>query len=247
MSSNRIPKQVTRTRMAQTGETYQQALVAIRAQVPATHLAVPDDGPCVGRCLSVFLANDADGQDGGSMLDCACCPGLVCVYCGRANVAEPYGQCDSCTDALDELAREQRRHDRDQRLAARCAGRLCISEARAGVSDRDSATFYCHTCGEPICFCGQRPVENPLDFCNSCDVYEKGWEERSREEYRRQLVEQLEYQVGLVVKLGGGRYRDVRRTLVKQLSVRDPADAEAEELEQAVHDANCWIQRLREG
>lgn len=54
--------------MARTGESYQQALAAVRAQVPQRHLLPPDDGPCVGRCLSAFLAT-IDGPGGGSMTE----------------------------------------------------------------------------------------------------------------------------------------------------------------------------------
>src|SRR5882724_7171757 len=102
MTTRRIPKNKIRAGMAATGQSYQQALASIRAQVPDSHLLAPDDGPCVGLCLSGFLAADADGCDGGSMVDCAHCPGHVCVECGRASVDVALAHCRNCAEPLDK-------------------------------------------------------------------------------------------------------------------------------------------------
>jgi hypothetical protein len=98
MTTRRVPKDAVRTRMASTGESYQQALAAVRAQVPEQHLLPQDDGPCVGRCLSAFLAT-IDGPGGGPMTDCARCPGQVCLDCGRAPVETALARCAGCEEA----------------------------------------------------------------------------------------------------------------------------------------------------
>jgi hypothetical protein len=101
VTTKRVPKDAIRARMAATGETHQQALAAIRAQVPERHLLAPDDGPCVGRCLSQFLAAEAQGRDSGSMVDCAKCPGNVCVECGRAAADAAFACCPACSVLAD--------------------------------------------------------------------------------------------------------------------------------------------------
>ncbi len=235
MTTRRVPKDAVRTRMARTGESYQQALAAIRAQVPQRHLLPPDDGPCVGRCLSAFLAT-MDGAGGGSMTDCARCPGQVCVECGRAPVETALARCAGCEEALATIAR-------DRRLAERCAGRTCISRLHAGTSDADSACTTCDSCWEQICLCGRAPVEEPDVLCDRCEaMHDEGdwWVEKDRQD----LLERLDYLAGLIAKLGGGKRRAVHHALRGQLASRRD-DADYDELYDAVRYAEKWVERLR--
>ncbi|MBB5868625.1 hypothetical protein F4553_002004 [Allocatelliglobosispora scoriae] len=157
MSTRRIPKHLIQARRAETGETYQQAHAALARQIPEARLRAPeDDSPCVGRCTSQFKAADSASHDGGSMVDCAACPGAVCLECQTRAVDEPFARCSPCETAIEDLARAQR-------LADRCAGRICITRAQAGTSD--SASYICDLCNEPTCHCG-RPVEHGIMICD---------------------------------------------------------------------------------
>jgi hypothetical protein len=242
MSTKRIPRQVVRARMAETGETYQQALAALDLQVPDHHLLTPpDDTDCVGRCLSQFLAADAGGDDGGSMIECAYCPGSVCVECGRSPVAEPFACCATC-EALLEGAR------RREQLALRCNGRTCISRRLAGTSDSDSASVTCESCGWPICFCGSVPVETPQSFCDQCDRLDDGYDDVAEiweEDDRRQALEWLRDLARLIVVEGGGTRRQVHARLGRALGQRHWNDADLEALYTAVSLAQDWLQQLR--
>jgi hypothetical protein len=236
MTTRRVPKDVVRARMAATGESYHRALAAVRAQLPERHPLPPDDGPCVGRCLSAFLAT-ADARDGGSMTDCVHCPGQVCVECGRAPVDTAFACCPGCADALAKIGREQR-------LAARCAGRTCISRQHAGTSDSDSASTTCNSCWEQMCFCGWVPVEPPEIWCDRCaEANDEGdwWIEPDRQ----RLLEELDYLAGLIAKLHGGKRRAVHHALTRALGVRRRTDATLEQLYDANEYARKWVERLR--
>ncbi|MFI1195353.1 hypothetical protein ACH4T9_19140 [Micromonospora sp. NPDC020750] len=240
MTNTDVLKRLVRARMASTGETYQQALAAIRADVPPHHLHAPDGDICVGRCRSTFLAAADAGHDGGSMVDCAHCPGAVCLECGRAAVEEAFGRCLPCNQGVDRMAR-------NQRLAQRCGGRACISGDQLGDTG-DFAFTICGACDEAICHdCGQQPVEHPATLCDICNAhspYEGVWDERDD---RRRQLQRLEYLAGLVVKLGGGTYREVYRALGWTLGPGWRDSASYDDLHRATTYAEEWAFRLRTG
>jgi hypothetical protein len=227
--------------MAQTGETHQQAQSALSKQVPEHHLLPPEtDQPCVGRCISEFRQADRDGHDGGSMVTCARCLGNVCVACGNAPVDEPFAQCERCNAII---ARQERADER----RARCAGRRCISRALAGTSDSDSASQFCDSCHEPVCFvCQRQPVVWCFELCDTgCDIDDGyGSEVDIETQYRRELREEVDYVVGLIVKLGGGTRRQVFARVQRAMRVR-LAGATSEQLYAVLQEAGGWIGQLR--
>lgn len=224
--------------MARTSETYQQAQNALSKQVPVHPLVPPEtDRPCLGRCASEFSQADRSGYDGGSMVVCARCQGSICVECGSAPVEEPFARCNRCAEAID-------RHERAERLRARCAGRRCISQHLADPSyaDSDSAVNICNSCYEPICYCGRQPVENFLDWCDTgCNEYDYGFEAQDRHD----LKEQVRYAAGLIVKLGGGTYRQVFARLHRAMEAR-LADASTDQLHAGLEQARNWERQLRD-
>jgi hypothetical protein len=238
MTSKRALKTLARQRQMETGESYQEALAAIRSlESLRGYLPAPSTSPCVGLCQSDFLAADAAGRDAGSMVDCAHCLGPVCVECGRAPVAEAFASCATCRTA-------KAASKRDARLTARCAGRTCISSEQAGTSDADSASFICESCGDWICLgCGRVPVEDSLDFCDHCgedaDDVDAQWEQEDRE----QLLACLDDQIVRIARRGGGTLRQVRRVLDKLLGARR-TDATYEQLHNAVSQAADWLSGL---
>ncbi|MEU7823065.1 hypothetical protein [Catellatospora sp. NPDC049133] len=234
MAKSRLPKSAIRARMAATGESYQQASTALLRQVPSSWIQPPPcDVDCVGRCESVFLANDRAGRDGGSMTACAACPGVVCFECGRQPVKAPMERCGTC-------AAEVERASVDARLAARCAGRVCISSARAGTSDADSAALTCETCGDPIClFCQHRPAPDRWQSCTEC-VIDHGWSEDLE---AREVRDALHYLAGLIVHRGGGSYRAVYARLGAWAGAR-LGEAGLEQLERCLRQAEDWAGRL---
>jgi hypothetical protein len=71
----RIPKTAVRARMAETGETYQQAQTAQSRVVPRHFVMPPADAqPCIGRCQSEFSLAGEARSDGESMVACGRCP-----------------------------------------------------------------------------------------------------------------------------------------------------------------------------
>jgi hypothetical protein len=247
VSIRRISKAVVRERTARTGETHQQAQIALSKQVPVHHFAPPaTDRPCIGRCISEFSQADRDGYDGGSMVACARCPGSVCVECGRAPVEEPFARCEQCAETIGK-------YERTERLRRRCAGRRCISQDLARTSDSNSAVYTCDSCHGPICFCERQPVENVGDWCDTgCDsdyddadydyhYDDDGFDIRNPHE---ELREQVRYAVGLIVKLGGGTYRQVFARLYRAMGAR-LADASIDQLHAGLQHARDWEQQLR--
>lgn len=226
-----------RKRMAQTGETYQQAQSALSKIVPPHYLLPPDsDRPCVGRCESEFSLADRGGWDEGSMVACARCPGSVCVECGHAPVEEPLARCERCAAAIEGWQRAER-------LRARCASRRCVSRARAGTSDSEWASNICDACDEPICWCGDAPVENIGEWCDrGCDYYyDEDWAD---EQQRHELRQQFDYAVGLLVKLGGGTRRQVFARLHRVMQAK-AADATIDQLHAGIEHAGTWERQLR--
>jgi hypothetical protein len=241
MPKQRIPKSTVRARMAATGETYQQALSGLQRQVPQSWLQPPEDSSsCVGRCRSVYLANDAAGHDAGSMTRCAYCPGAVCVECGKAAVTQEFEVCPPCTQAKQRL-------ERDALLAERCAGMECISRAKAApahydYSDSDMVT--CKPCGEPICFCG-RPRLDYEAMCGGCYPYDDdgSWWEAEEIPQRRAT---LRYLAAVIKKLGGGSYAEVYACLAAAMGARI-GHANLEQLGDGLEHAWEWKRRLRHG
>jgi hypothetical protein len=243
VSIRRISKAAVRERMARTGETHQQAQIALSKQVPVHHLAPPDtDRPCIGRCISEFSQADHAGYDGGSMVACARCPGSVCAECGRAPVEEPLARREPCAETIGK-------YERAERLRRRCAGRRCISQDLARASDSNSAVYTCDSCHGPICYCGHQPVENVDDWCDiGCGsdyddyhYYDDGFDVRNP---REELQDQVRYVVGLVVKLGGGTYRQVFAGLYRAMGVR-LADASIDQLYAGLQHTRYWERQLR--
>lgn len=224
--------------MAETGETYQQAQIAL-AKLSPVQSSIPQesDRPCVGRCESEYLSADRQGRDGGSMIACAHCPGAVCVECGTAAVEEPFARCEQCASVIE-------RWERAERLRSRCAGRRCISKSRAGTADSDSADHICDSCDGPICWCGYSPVEDWWGWCDHGCLDDKRSDEWSDQQERHDLQQQFEYAAGLIVKLGGGTRRQVFAQLHKIMKAKLP-DASIEQLMTAVEHARDWERRLR--
>lgn len=240
VSIRRVSKAAVRERMARTGETHQQAQNALSKQVPVHHLVPPEtDRPCVGRCASEFSQADSGGYDGGSMVVCARCPGSVCVECGRAPVEEPFARCERCTETIGK-------YELAERLRARCAGRRCISQDLAHTSDSDSAVYICDSCYEPICYCGHQPVENFGDWCHTgCDDYDSDYDGGFEAlDHHEELQEQVRYAAGLIVKLGGGTYRQVFARLYRAMGAR-LADASTDQLHAGLEHARDGERQLR--
>jgi hypothetical protein len=238
MTSKRALKALARRRQMETGESYQEALATIRSSESGRmYLPAPSTSPCVGQCQSDFLAADAAGRDAGSMVDCAHCLGPVCVECGRAPVAEAFASCGTCRTARTAS-------ERDARLAARCAGRTCVSSELAGTSDADSASFTCESCCDWICLgCGRVPVEDSLDFCDRCGEDADGVDPRWEKEDREQLLACLDDLVIRIARRGGGTLRQVRRVLDKSLGARR-TDASYEQIHNTVTHAADWLSGL---
>jgi hypothetical protein len=222
--------------MAETGETYQQAQTALSRVVPR-HFVMPpaDDEPCVGKCQSEFSLAGEAGSDGGSMVACGRCPGSVCVACGCRPVAEPFARCERCEEEVGGW-------ETAERLRERCAGRRCVSRARAGTSDSDSASNICDSCDEAICWCGEEAVEDIFDWCGRCwssepDLYDD-------DQDRRELEEAFHYAAGLIVKLGGGTRRQVYAQLCRSMRVK-VGDATVDQLRDGLSHADQWERRLR--
>jgi hypothetical protein len=243
VSVRRVPKAAVRARMAQTGETHQQAQSALSKQVPEHHLLPPEtDQPCVGRCISEFRLADRSGRDGGSMVTCARCLGNVCVACGNAPVDEPFAQCERCSAVIAWQERADQRR-------ARCAGCRCISQALARTSDSDSASEFCDSCHEPICFqCQRQPVVGCFEICDTGCAVDHGYgsEDDIEAQYCQELREEVDDAVGLIVKLGGGTRRQVFARVHRAMQAR-LADATSEQLYAVLQEAGGWIWQLRNG
>ncbi|MBB5801225.1 hypothetical protein F4560_000993 [Saccharothrix ecbatanensis] len=170
------------------------------------------------------------------MVACGRCPGYVCVECGRVAVEEPFMRCERCDEAIETW-------ERFERLRARCAGRRCVSRARAGTSDSDSADSICDSCDEPICWCGAEPVDFYGGWCD----HDHGWSddsEWSEHQDRHNLQRRFDYAVGLIVRLGGGSRRRVFARLHRAMRAK-VADADIDQLREGIEHAGDWERKLR--
>ena len=172
------------------------------------------------------------------MVDCAYCPGAVCVECGRAPADEPFARCDSCAQAIERLQREQR-------LRERCAGLRCISREpadreRGYFDSSDGASWYCASCDESICPCGTPTDDGGL--CERCglDGEPDDWEMQERD----RLLQYLHYDAGLIVRLRGGTYPQVYARLAAAVGSR-MAEASYEQLCDGLDAARQWVSELR--
>lgn len=113
-------------------------------------------------------------------------------------------------------------------------------------SDSDSASFICDSCYEPICYCGHHPVENLFGWCDTgCDDYDYGYyDDGSEARDHHELQEQVRYAAGLIVKLGGGTYRQVFAGLHRAMQAK-LGDASTDQLHTGLSHARDWARRLR--